>query len=276
MNPKIISIIGGNGQMGQKFAKAFNDEGLQVLISDIDTVLSNEDVAKVGDIIIITVPIRETESVIKKIIPVIKKGSLITDFTSVKIKPIQSMVSNERSDISVMGGHPLFGPTTDFNNQNFIICNERKGSYTEWYINFLKSIKLNVLEMNKEEHDKHMAVIQCLTHFSTLSLGSTLQKLDYDLKLGESIATPVYLMRLYGVGRILAQDAQLYTDMQMYNPFAKDIAKKYKESVDELYDSVETLNEKKFNNIFNKSKKYFGEVAIRSMEVTDKLIKTLV
>ncbi|XLQ20356.1 MAG: prephenate dehydrogenase/arogenate dehydrogenase family protein [Candidatus Moraniibacteriota bacterium] len=275
MKPKIISIIGGNGKMGSKFAHEFHKRGFEVLIADADTKLTNEEVARIGDVIIVTVPIRDTEAVIKSIMPVVKKGSMVTDFTSVKIKPMDAMIQEVRDDIEIIGGHPLFGPTTDFKKQNFIICNEQGGSYTDWYINFLKSLGLNVLEMTKEEHDKNMAVIQCLTHFSALSLGSTLEKLHYNLEVGESIATPVYLMRLYGVGRILAQDADLYTDMQMYNPFAKEVAIKYKESVDELFQSVDISDENKFNKIFSKSKKYFGNMATRSMEITDKLIKTL-
>ncbi len=275
MNPKIISIIGGDGQMGKKFAKEFIEQGYEVLISDKDTQLTNEEVTKRGDVIIITVPIRNTEDVISEIAPFIKEDSLVTDFTSVKMRPLEKMIKKINNNVSIVGGHPLFGQTSDFGGQNFIICRERGYRYVDWYIDFLKSLGLNILEMSKEEHDKNMAVIQCLTHFSTLSLGSTLEKLQYDLHVGEAIATPVYLMRFYGVGRILAQDSELYTDIQMYNPFAKNIAKMYKQSVDELFEAVDNSDANMFNKIFEKSKKYFGDVAIKSMEITDKLIKTL-
>ncbi len=272
--PKIISIIGGTGQMGQKFAKEFLNAGFEVLVSGRTTELTNKDIAKRGDVIIITVPIHKTKDVIEEIIPLVKEDALLTDFTSVKMIPLDAMTKG-KSGITVVGGHPLFGPTTDFKNQNFIFCHEKGEQYVEWYREFLKLLGLNVLDMTKEEHDKHMAVIQCLTHFSALSLGSTLEKLNYDLIKGKSIATPVYLMRFYGVGRILAQDPDLYTDIQMYNPFAKDVAKMYKKSVDELLNAVDNSDATTFSNIFNKSKKYFGHVAIRSMEVTDKLIKSL-
>jgi len=145
----------------------------------------------------------------------------------------------------------------------------------DWYKDFLRSLGLNILEMTQQEHDKQMATIQCLTHFSTLSLGSTLQKMNYDLQKGENIATPVYLMRLYGVGRILAQDSDLYADMQIYNPYAKQTIEAYKVSVDELFDAVERSDAKAFHDVFERSKKYFGAVAERSMKVTDKLIKAL-
>ncbi len=272
--PRIISIIGGTGQMGQKFAKKFLEAGFDVLISGRTTELTNKDIAKRGDVIIITVPIHKTKNVIEEIVPFVKDDALLTDFTSVKMVPVEAMTKS-KSSITVVGGHPLFGPTTDFKNQNFIFCHERGEKYVRWYREFLESLGLSVLDMTKEEHDKNMAVIQCLTHFSALSMGSTLEKLNYDLIKGESIATPVYLMRFYGVGRILAQDPDLYTDIQMCNPFAKDVAKMYKKSVDELLISINNSDATTFSSIFNKSKKYFGHVAIRSMEVTDKLIKSL-
>jgi len=272
--PKVISIIGGTGQMGQKFAKEFEVQGYEVLVSGRSTKLTNKDIATRGDVVIVTVPIRDTEDIIKDVAPVIRGGALFTDFTSVKMMPIAAMM-DVAENVTIVGGHPLFGPTTDFEHQNFILCYERGESYVEWYKQFLESLGLNVLEMIKEEHDKQMATIQCLTHFSTLSLGLALQKMDYDLERGEQIATSVYLMELYGVGRILAQDPDLYTDIQLHNPFAKETIQKYKESVDELFETVQRSDAVAFHNIFEKSKKYFGAVAKRSMEVTDKLIKIL-
>ncbi|MEN8252137.1 MAG: hypothetical protein ABFQ53_00955, partial [Patescibacteria group bacterium] len=79
----------------------------------------------------------------------------------------------------------------------------------------------------------------------------------------------------YGAGRILAQDSELYTDIQMHNPFARDVARVYKESVDELFTAVDGSQEKEFDKIFKKSKEYFGDVAVRGMKITDKLIKVL-
>jgi len=272
--PKIISIIGGTGQMGQKFVKEFKSQGYKVMISGRSTHLTNKDIAARGDIVIVTVPIRDTERIIEEIAPVIKGDALFTDFTSVKMMPVMTMAKAMKG-VTVVGGHPLFGPTTSLVHQNFILCHERGESYVEWYKQFLESLGLNVLEMTKEEHDKQMATIQCLTHFSTLSLGLALQKMNYDLKKGEQIATPVYLMRLYGVGRILAQDPDLYTDIQLHNPFAKETIQRYKESVDELFETVQKSDAVAFQNIFKKSKKHFGSVVKRSMEVTDKLIKVI-
>ncbi len=274
IKPKTISVIGGRGKMGRKFIEEFKKTDYNVYVSDLDTKLSNIDVAQIGDIVIITVPIHKTIEVIKEIAPFLKRGALLTDFTSVKKLPLKTMEKN-CPNAEIIGGHPLFGPTTEFKNQNFILCKENEGKYYKWYKYFLENLGLNILEMTADEHDKQMATIQCLTHFSTLSLGRTLQSMGYDLKKGECIATPVYLMRLYAVGRILAQDPGLYTDMQNFNPYAKEVILKYKKSVDELSEAVKRGDVEKFYNIFYISKKYFGDMAQRAMKVTDRLIKIL-
>lgn len=271
--PKTISIIGGLGKMGELFSRAFEEKGFKVLISDIETELSNEDVAKQGDVVIITVPIRNTEQIINEITPFLKSDAMITDFTSVKINPVLAM--KKKFSGEVVGGHPLFGPSAGFEKQNFILCPERKGDYFEWYKEFLISLGINVLEMSSDEHDKNMAVIQCLTHFSSLSLGSALEKLNYDLKFAEKLSSPVYLMRVYGVGRIIAQDEKLYSDIQMENPYSKEMAKVYLDAVTELNDSVVNSDKKRYEKIFASSRKYFGDLCTKSMKVTNKLIRSM-
>jgi len=273
--PKIISIIGGTGKMGTMFKEVFENDNIKVIITGRNTEISNIEATKLADIVIISVPISKTVETILEIVPYVKEGAMITDFTSVKVNPVKSMFDNVGVSVEVVGGHPLFGPSAGFKGQNFILCKQRVGDYYLWYKNFLESLGLKVIELTTEEHDKNMGVIQCLTHFSNLSLGYALQKLSVDLDLAKELSTPVYLMRLFGVGRILAQDADLYADIQMQNPYSKEMSEKYFEAVDELNKAVKNFDDKSFIDIFNKSKEYFGDVCDESMKVTDKLIKVM-
>lgn len=274
--PEVVSIIGGKGKLGKKFKKSFEEKGLKVFVSDLDAKLSNMDVASKGDIVIVTVPINVTEKVLREVTPHVREGALLTDFTSVKMLPMEVMKNTSKSSkVEVAGGHPLFGPTTPFKNQSIILCKGVVGPRYVWYKKFLTSLGLHVLEMTPEEHDRHMAVIQCLTHFSNLSLGSALTKLRYNLEEGEKIATPIYKLRLYGVGRILAQDPVLYADIQNYNPFAKEMSEVYLQAVEELHDTVRKRDTNAFKTIFVKSQTYFGALKEKSLTITDKLINTM-
>jgi prephenate dehydrogenase len=273
MKPKIISIIGGKGQMGFLFAEAFLNSDCHVLISDLDTDLTNKEVASKGDIVIISVPIRETEKVIQEVAPYLKESAMLTDFTSIKVNPLKIMEKSFNGEI--IGGHPLFGPTGGFDNQNFILCPYRQGIYYEWYKNFLKSLGLNIIELTPEEHDKNMAVIQCLIHFSNLALANTLKELNYDLDFAKKLSSPVYLLRIYTMGRILAQDERLYSDIQIDNPYSEEMAKIYQKNVSDLLKDISEKSKIHFEKKFSDSREYFGETCIESLHMTDKLIKEL-
>ena len=69
--------------MGQGFAKEFEVQGCEVLVSERSTELTNRDIVARGDIVIVTVPIRDVEHIIEEIAPVINGDALFTDFTSV-------------------------------------------------------------------------------------------------------------------------------------------------------------------------------------------------
>ena len=64
----IIGIIGGKGVLGGHFATFFNDRDIKVLISDKKTQLSNIELVKKADIIIVSVPIHLTKKVIHDIL----------------------------------------------------------------------------------------------------------------------------------------------------------------------------------------------------------------
>lgn len=264
---KKIAIIGGKGQMGLMFAEAFKKKGCEVTLAGRQD--NNIEAVKDADIVIVSVPIRETVKVIEEITPHIKEDALLTDFTSVKVNPMEAM---KKAKCAVLGGHPLFDSSVGFENQNFILCSVKENKNSEWYRRFLKSLKLNVIELSAEEHDRQMAVIQGLTHISNISLGYALKKLGYDLDMGEKLSSPVYLLRLYTAGRILAQDEKLYSDIEMENPYSKETAKTYLEAVKEIESAVEKGSKKDFERIFIESKHYFGKTGKKAMNVTSRVL----
>ena len=64
-----------------------------------------------SDIVIVSVPINVTEETIAEIAPKMKAGSLLMDFTSIKVKPVEAMRKFAPSDVEILGTHPMFGPT---------------------------------------------------------------------------------------------------------------------------------------------------------------------
>lgn len=230
MIPRTISIIGGRGKMGSLFADSFRSLGYDVLISD-ERNTNNLELAKQGGVVIVSVPIEKTELVIEEIGPYVRKDALLTDFTSVKMKPIAAML--KYSEAEIIGGHPLFGPGIDsLRGQNMVLCPERRGDYFSWYKNTLELLGLNVSVMTSEEHDKTMAVMQCLTHLSNLTFAYALTKMSADIQ--PEATTPAFLLRLYAAKRMLSLEHSLYAGILSENPFGGETVRRYLETVAEV------------------------------------------
>ena len=60
------------------------------------------------DLVVVSVPIRDTVRVIGEIAPFLREDQLLCDFTSLKTGPVAAML---RSKAAVIGLHPMFGPT---------------------------------------------------------------------------------------------------------------------------------------------------------------------
>ena len=195
--------------MGSLFAGKFREQGYRVLVSDENN-SNNAELAQQGEIVIVSVPIGITEAVIQEIGPYVRKDALLTDLTSVKIKPVAAMM--KYSPAEVIGGHPLFGPDAELQNQKMVLCPSRGEGYLSWYKTALESWDINPIVMDPEEHDRTMAVVQCLTHASTLSFAYALTKMN-GFQTQEEASTPAYLLQLHAATRLL-QDPLLYLRIQ--------------------------------------------------------------
>jgi prephenate dehydratase/prephenate dehydrogenase len=267
--PKIISIIGGTGQMGQMFAKAFQAKGYEVLIAGRKTELTFKEVAEKGDLVIVCVPISATEKVIKEVGPFVRKEAILSDFTSVKTLPCQAMISSSKSQ--VVGAHPVFGPIPDLKGQSFVICPERVSKTSlSWYKSLFQSLELNVIEMTAEAHDRQMAVVQCLNHLSNLSFANAIKNLKFDLK-NKELFSPAFVLKLNLIKRMLAQSSSLYAEIETYNPYAGVIAKNYLASLNEIKKDIDNRKKDLLENKIKKIQTYFDILNQTSEVLTEKV-----
>jgi len=270
-NRKTISIIGGTGQMGSIFALAFKEKGHNVLIAGRNTTISLEEAAKQGDIVIITVPIKVTLEVIKKIAPLIKKDSILIDFTSVKKKPCEIM--KKYSNCNVIGGHPLFGPKVKIPDQTFVLC-PVKGNKTWELKRILESIKLKVVIMTPEEHDKEMAIIQCMNQFSNIGFAKSLLENEFDLKKSDMF-TPNFKLHLSVLGRTLSQNPELYPEILIENPYSQETIKSFIKNLQNLNKMIKMGKEEKLEKEIIKLKEYFSTITEESREITSKALELM-
>ncbi len=67
-----IAIIGGNGQMGRWFTRFFEGQGLEVLVADVGSPRTSQEVAALADVVILSVPIPKVTEVAREVAPFLK------------------------------------------------------------------------------------------------------------------------------------------------------------------------------------------------------------
>lgn len=272
MSKPLIGIIGGKGKMGAYFADFFKRNGHEVVISDIGTPLTNKQLAQKADVVIVSVPIDLTEKVILEVAPLVKKSGLLMDLTSVKMGPMECL---KKTKASYIGCHPLFGPTAGISGQTFIVCPGKGTLWELWIKRILESNGVTVRELSARKHDEFMSYIQTLTHFSDIAFIDALRKSGIPIKEFIKYPSPVYMLELYMMGRILNQDPKLYANIQIANPLNVCVIESYLKSCREL---AETIEKKKFRenvDFFKKNSEYLGSFGRIAMDESDRLLRHL-
>lgn len=271
----IIGIIGGKGRMGSWFVKFFRQQGYTVLVADLKTKLTNTELAAKSDVVIFSVPISKTVKTIKQVIPYIKPHSLLTDLTSVKTEAVKAMLLAPQN-IEVIGMHNLFGPNVDdLKNQTIVLCPARGKKWLPWLSKVFIKANAKIKITTPEKHDQLMGIVQGLTHFTAISLGLSLQKMNVNIKEILDFASPVYRLRLAETGRILAQNPEVYANISTINPYSKIFIKNYIETSKQFLKIIQNKDDQQFIKLFNQASKYFGSFNKQALMETNFLIKKL-
>jgi len=232
MNPVTIGIIGGSGNMGRWFEDFFKEAGHSVLIAGRKTALTYAQLARQSDVVVLSVPVSAVESVCREIGPILGPSQLLMDICSLKESVLKTMLAIPSAQ--VVGTHPLFGPATEnLQGQNIIICPGRGTDRLKWLEDVFQAGGAVLTRMDPIEHDRSMAVVQGLTHFLTITLGRTLQKLNLKPQDALKVSTPVFRTQLDLVGRLFAQDLELYQDLIRNNPHVEATLRTFLSSLNE-------------------------------------------
>ncbi|MBT4277444.1 prephenate dehydrogenase/arogenate dehydrogenase family protein [Candidatus Falkowbacteria bacterium] len=183
------------------------------------------------DLIILAVPISSLKKVLKKISPYLKQGSVVMDVCSVKVYPCQWLKKYLPKTVHILGSHPMFGPDSvkkNLEELQIVFCplriNKEKFDSIK---NIFKTIKLKIIEITPEDHDKQNAVSLALVHF----IGRGLSKIDVD---HQEITTVGFKRLLQLRDNVTNDTEELFKDMHNFNPYAKKIREKYIDSLQKI------------------------------------------
>lgn len=270
--PRSIGLIGGYGRMGRMFERLFAADGCAVRLADRSDDPTYGGLVTDCDVVLVTVPIAETEAVLGRIGPHLRADQLLTDFTSVKAGPVRAMLATRAS---VIGCHPLFAPMASPAGQNVVLCPARPGPWLPWYADFFRRHGMSVAEMTPEAHDEAMAFIQGLTHFINITFARTLQTRQADLEQILRVCSPVYQVLFAILCRILSGDPALYGHIQVANPNNGPVLADYLANGEELLRHVRAGDVEQVEALFRSAAAYLGDFRDVAREESEFLIEQM-
>lgn len=280
-----VAIIGGEGSMGRQFARAFESLGNEVLRADLDTSLRPAEAVADAEVVLFAVPIAQTERIIAELAPLARPDALLTDITSVKAGPVAAM--REHGEATVIGTHPLFGPAVNsMQGQRIVLtpawdadADAREGDphgWLPWLETSLRAMGLELVRSTPAGHDRAMAIVQVLTHYSTEVLGRSLQRLGVSLEETLRFTSPIYYIDMLMAARHFAQRSELYASIQTQNPNTEQVTAVFREVAEELAGIISAKDGDAFSEVFDEVREFFGEFSPRALDESRYLIDRLV
>ena len=283
-----VGIIGGSDGLGKTLIYYLRDE-FDVYITgrdhkkgrhvademNVNYIESNEGLANISDILVVSVPIQHTCDVIREVAPFMKSGSVMIDVTSVKEGPTKTMGEALPESVEYIPTHPVFGPrTTRLDNQVIVLTADRKGKWYGKVYDYLASKNMRIIETSAEKHDFMMSIVQVLTHFSFISTASAIEKLRVDISETEDYESPIYNLMIDMIARIVSQNPYLTYNIQSMNSNGDKIRNTLAEAVLELRDVINNGDEEEFIDIAIRATKHMGDIT-NALGRSDKAIGAL-
>ncbi len=245
-------IIGGSQGMGLWFYKflchCLNEETVKFSSLGAESqFVDNVALCQWADVIIIAVPIHQVTNILDEISDVVT-NQLLIDLSSVKEFVFQKMDMLRQKlnkPFDHFSLHPIFAPSIyGWENEimveleNTAPLSSRNQRIKDEFCLFLREQGLQMPLLSAQNHDKDMAIVQSLNHFTLFVGAKTLAHFSDDIDATKKITSPPYRIFILFFTRYVSQNPSLYADIQMYNHYSLLILAQFKNTVEQLYDIV--------------------------------------
>ena len=214
VRPRKVTIIGGKGRMGRFFAEQLTIAGHYVQILGRQDWEQAPFLLGEAELVLISVPIEQTSEIIERTTSYIAPTTAIADITSIKTKPVEKMLACHKG--AVMGLHPMFGPNKNsFNRQKIVVCHGRDRDSFQWLLDFMAERGGELIYCQPQEHDRLMAIVQAVRHFSQFGFGVFLKTERVDRERSLSVASPNYRSEYEALERFFQQNSSMSVDIML-------------------------------------------------------------
>ncbi|NAZ96556.1 bifunctional chorismate mutase/prephenate dehydrogenase [Vibrio toranzoniae] len=273
LNPELRSvvIVGGNGQLGGLFGRMFKLSGYEVKILGSQDWDRADEILDNAGLVVVTVPIHLTEGVIVKL-GNLPSDCILCDLTSIKSKPLQAMMNIHQGP--VVGLHPMFGPDVPSLAKQVIVYSDGRGSESyQWLLNQFGIWGASLCQMDAAEHDHGMTLIQALRHFTSFAYGLHLSKENPNIDQLLKLSSPIYRLEIAMVGRLFAQDPNLYGDIILSSDENIEMIRRFHRRFGEALEILDGKDKAKFVDSFNQVSEWFGDYSQQFLQESQSLLK---
>ncbi|UAB70948.1 bifunctional chorismate mutase/prephenate dehydrogenase [Vibrio sp. SCSIO 43132] len=273
LNPDLgsVVIVGGHGQLGGLFGRMFRLSGYNVKVLGSQDWERADEILDGAGLVVVTVPIHLTESVIAKL-GNLPENCILCDLTSIKAKPLAAMMDTHQGP--VVGLHPMFGPDVpSLAKQVVVFCDGRGEDSYHWLLKQIEIWGASLCKCEAQEHDHGMTLIQALRHFTSFAYGLHLSGENPNIDNLLQLSSPIYRLELAMVGRLFAQDPNLYADIILSSEDNIEMIKRFHQSFGSALEMLEKADKTAFVESFEKVGDWFGDYSQQFMEESQKLLK---
>ncbi|MFM2641551.1 bifunctional chorismate mutase/prephenate dehydrogenase [Vibrio chagasii] len=273
LNPELRSvvIVGGNGQLGGLFGRMFKLSGYEVKVLGSQDWDRADEILDNAGLVVVTVPIHLTEGVIAKL-GNLPSDCILCDLTSIKSKPLQAMMNMHQGP--VVGLHPMFGPDVPSLAKQVIVYSDGRGSESyQWLLEQFSIWGASLCQMDAAEHDHGMTLIQALRHFTSFAYGLHLSKENPNIDQLLKLSSPIYRLEIAMVGRLFAQDPNLYGDIILSSDENIEMIRRFHSCFGEALEILDGKDKAKFVESFNQVSDWFGDYSQQFLQESQSLLK---
>jgi len=216
------------------------------------------------DLIVVATPVGVIVELIKKMVPLLKKGTIITDVGSVKKKIVEKVEGFIPESLYFVGGHPIAGTENAGYEASFSTLFEgRKCILTPVDTTHQKalekmkelwvSVGSHVVCMDSNEHDKIFAAVSHLPHIIAYSMVNSLLTIEGFEKNILSFSAGGFK----DFTRIAASHPVMWRDIALMNKeHLLPAIELFQEYLDELKEAIRREDATKLLDEFQKSKRF--------------------
>ncbi|KAJ4893367.1 hypothetical protein Rs2_20161 [Raphanus sativus] len=211
------------------------------------------------DVVLLSTSILSAESVLRSFpFQRLRRSTLFVDVLSVKEFPKTLFLNHLPEEFDILCTHPMFGPESgkhSWSDLPFVYDKVRigEGERCDKFLKVFENEGCRMVEMSCEEHDKHSAGSQFVTH----TMGRVLEKFGVE---SSPINTQGYETLLDLVDNTSSDSFELYYGLFMYNQNALE----HLERLDMAFDSIKKDLFGRLHQLYRKQ--MFGGAEVHSVK----------